>query len=154
MSQPSTTWLTQDAYDRIQARLDRLLSGKPETVGTDEATSDDEAQDDDPAHREKQIERLRDILSNAKVGEMPPDDGVAEPGMVLTVRYHDTAETHTFLLATRTEAAFGDIEVYSPQSPLGQALNGARQGESREYALPNGSRMKVTLVSASPFQGM
>lgn len=152
MSQTPTTWLTQDAYDRIQAKLDRLLAGKPEAVSTDETASDD-MPDDDPARRSEQIKRLRDILSNAKVGENPPDDGVAEPGMVVTVRYRDLAETHTFLLATRTEDAFGDIEVYSPQSPLGAALNGARQGESREYTLPNGSRMRVTLVSASPFQG-
>ena len=41
----------------------------------------------------------------------------------------------------------------SPNSPLGAALLGARVGETREYRLPDGGSMKVTLVSAEPFTG-
>jgi transcription elongation factor GreA len=31
----------------------------------------------------------------------PPDDGVVEPGMVLTVRYEGEDDTETFLIASR-----------------------------------------------------
>jgi transcription elongation factor GreA len=43
--------------------------------------------------------------------------------------------------------------VYSPQSPLGQAILGASRGESREYILPNGRTQKVSVVEATPFSG-
>ena len=57
-------------------------------------------------------------------------------------------ETETFLLATREEGAHGEMEVYSPSSPLGKALNGAKDGETVEYELPNGKLQKVTLITA------
>ena len=78
--------------------------------------------------------RLETIM---RVGEDPPDDGVAEPGMVLTVRFDDTGETETFLLGARG-AEHGTIEVYYPDSPLGAAVNGARRGERRAYRTPSG----------------
>ena len=47
----------------------------------------------------------------------------------------------------------GSLEVYSPSSPLGQALLGAKDGEARQYSLPNGNTMKVTLIKAVPYHG-
>jgi transcription elongation factor GreA len=41
-----------------------------------------------------------------------PDDGIAEPGMVLTVRFDDTGDIETFLPGVRG-AELGDVEVYS-----------------------------------------
>ncbi len=77
------------------------------------------------AARQARIRQIQDLLTNAVVGEDPPDDGIAEPGMVLTVRYDDTGEIETFLLGVRgVEDA--DIDVYSMQSPLGSAIAGAR----------------------------
>ena len=35
--------------------------------------------------------------------------------------------------------------------PLGGALLEAKVGDTREYNLPNGSTMKVTLLSAEPY---
>ena len=84
------------------------------------------------------------------VGEDPPDDGIAEPGMVLTVRYDDTGEIETFLLGVRgVEDA--DIDVYSVQSPLGSAIVGARPGEQRTYSIPSGANLPVTLLKAVPY---
>jgi hypothetical protein len=89
------------------------------------------------------------MLANAIVGEDPPDDGVAEPGMVLTVRYDDTGDTETFLLGVRG-AEDADIEVYSAQSPLGSAIVGARPGEQRTYSIPSKDNVAVTLLDAVP----
>ena len=91
------------------------------------------------------IQQIHDLLVNAVVGEDPPDDGIAEPGMVLTIRYDDTGDTETFLLSVRG-AEYGDIEVYSNQSPLGAAIAGARPGERRSYTLPSGATLTVTLL--------
>ncbi|NED60625.1 transcription elongation factor GreA, partial [Streptomyces sp. SID10244] len=36
-------------------------------------------------------------------------------------------------------------------SPLGAALIDAKVGETREYSVPSGAVIKVTLVSAEPY---
>ena len=64
----------------------------------------------------------------------------------------DKSYTETFLIATRQEVVSdGKLEVYSPKSPLGEALIDAKVGESRSYTVPNGNIVKVTLVSAEPY---
>ena len=139
------TWLTPHAHQRLRAELAELSR----TAGDDEPTD----QDDRAAIRRQRQDRIREIqhlLGNAVVGEDPPDDGIAEPGMVLTVRYDDADDTETFLLGARA-AEHGDIEVYSPDSPLGTALTGARRGERRTYRVPDGSTIGVTLLDAVPY---
>jgi transcription elongation factor GreA len=73
--------------------------------------------------------------------------------MVLTVRYDGDDDVERFLLGSREEGSHGDLEVYSPNSPLGAAILGAKVGETRQYQLPGGSTMKVTLEGAEPFKG-
>ena len=96
------------------------------------------------------IQEIHELLINAVVGEDPPDDGIAEPGMVLTIRYDDTGDTEIFLLGVRG-AEYGDMEVYSNQSPLGAAIAGARPGQRRTYTLPSGATLSVTLLKAVPY---
>ncbi|GAA1315576.1 GreA/GreB family elongation factor [Saccharothrix xinjiangensis] len=137
-------WLTPGAHRRLRAELADLFA----TGTAPEAT-----EEHGPAlrgQREERIREIRDLLNNAVVGEDPPDDGVAEPGMVLTVRYDDTGDAETFLLGMRA-VEHGEIEVYSPESPLGAALVGARAGEQRTYRVPGGSTVRVTLVEAVPY---
>ena len=45
----------------------------------------------------------------------------------------------------------GKLEVYSPKSPLGGAIIDAKVGDSRSYTVPNGSTVKVKLLSAEPY---
>ncbi|MGH3928699.1 MAG: transcription elongation factor GreA, partial [Pseudonocardiaceae bacterium] len=102
---------------------------------------------------ELRIRQLQELLRVAKVGEAPAESGVAQPGTVVTVRYEGDEETETFLLGSREEGAHGDLEVYSPNSPLGKAIIGAHEGEGRRYELPNGGSMSVTLIEAKPYRG-
>ncbi len=133
------TWLTPEAHERLRAELTALRA----------PAADDTAAE--TAHRRAaRVRELQELLANAVVGEDPPDDGVAEPGMVLTVRYDDTGEEETFLLGLR-DAEAADVEVYSPRSPLGTAVTGARPGEQRSYRVPNGATVRVTLVDAVPY---
>lgn len=88
------------------------------------------------------------------MGEAPKQSGVALPGSVVKVYYDgDESDTETFLIATRQEGIDHDkLEVYSPNSPpLGGALLNAKVGDTREYAVPSGKTVKVTLVSAEPY---
>lgn len=150
------TWLTQDAYTRLQEELATLVNPAAASSGADAA--EDAAADRDAAEsaveqerRTQRIRQLQDILRNASIGQAP-DDGVAEPGMVLTVRFADDSSTETFLMADREEGARGELDVYSVHSPLGAALLGAVPGEQRQYKLPRGGTMTVTLVSAEPYR--
>ncbi|WP_409182379.1 GreA/GreB family elongation factor [Amycolatopsis sp. VS8301801F10] len=140
----SRPWLTADAHARLAAEL-AALQREP---GLDEGAAEHDRLDR-RQHRQARIRQLQDLLRNAVVGEDPPDDGIAEPGMVLTVRYDDGG-VETFLLAARAEAAAG-LEVCSPDSPLGRALHGAKPGEQREYEVPSGALVRVTLVEAYPY---
>ncbi len=71
--------------------------------------------------------------------------------MVLTVRYNDTNTAETFLLGSRDETEQDDLEVCSPDSPLGRALAGAGPGEQRTYRVPDGTTVRVTLIEAAPY---
>jgi transcription elongation factor GreA len=160
--QANATWLTQDAFDRLKTEHDKLVEYRPTMAAEINARREEgdlrenggyHAAKEEQGKQEARIRQLEQLLRTARVGEAPPDDGVAEPGMVVTVRFDGEDETETFLIGSREEAATSDLEVYSSASPLGKALTGAHVGESRQYGLPNGNKMKVTLVEAKPFRG-
>ncbi|GBE66007.1 transcription elongation factor GreA [Mycobacterium sp. MFM001] len=140
-------WISPQAYERLQRELATLreLSAN----GTADGATDPNAAAVQRAWRAR-IKQIHDLLANAVVGEDPPDDGVAEPGMVLTIRYDDTGDVETFLLGVRG-AEYADMEVYSSQSPLGAAIMGARPGERCSYRLPTGAALSVTLLNAVPY---
>lgn len=140
MTDTHGVWMTQQAKDRLLTELAELSA--PQAVPGNSDLGDQQA-------RQARIHQIHDLLSVAVVGEDPPDDGVAEPGMVLTVRYSD-GETETFLLGVRDDDQSG-VEVYSPQSPLGKAITGARRGEQRSYQVPSGASVTVTLLDAVPY---
>ncbi|MGW5382266.1 GreA/GreB family elongation factor [Nocardia sp. NPDC003963] len=147
MTTSAPIWLTPDAHDQLRAELADLLAA--DTGGHAELSDSD----DRVAVRHQRLARIahiRDLLSNAVFGQDPPDDGIAEPGMVLTVSYDATGDTETFLLGSR-DGEQGPLEVYSPDSPLGAALTGARRGEQRTYRVPNGTEFRVTLLEAVPY---
>lgn len=138
----TAVWLSPHARQRLEAELVELMSRHDVSGDTDDGGVVEAW-----LARRTRIGEIHELLSNAADGTFPPDDGVAEPGMVLTVRYADSGDTETFLLGVRG-AEGSDIEVYSPNSPLGRALLGATPGDHRDYLLPNGREQRVTLVAA------
>ncbi len=158
-------WLTQDAYDKLKAELEQLTGpGRIENAKRIEAARAEgdlsenggyHAAKDEQGHQEARIRQLQDLLQRARVGETPPDDGVVEQGMVVTIRFEGDEETETFLLGARELASFGstDLTVYSPKSPLGKAIMGAKVGDSVSYAAPNGRDLRLKVVQAKPFTG-
>ena len=155
------TWLTQEAHDRLQHELDELVAHRPVIAAEINARREEgdlkenggyHAARDEQAKQEARIRHLQEILRSAQVGVSPADNGVVEPGMVVTIAYDgDDDDRETFLLGSREEGVHGSMQVYSPQSPLGQAILGASRGESREYILPNGRVQKVAVLEAKPF---
>ena len=161
-SEASKTWLSQEAYDRLQAELDEAIAARPAIAAEINARREEgdlrenggyHAAREEQGQQEARIRQLQDLLNNAKVGEAPKQSGVALPGSVVKVYYDgDESDTETFLIATRQEGVSdGKLEVYSPNSPLGAALIDAKEGETRSFTVPNGNTVKVTLVSAEPY---
>ena len=158
---PQTTWLTQEAYDRLKAELEHAQGpGRAEIVGKIEAAREEgdlkenggyHAAKDEQGKLEARIRQLTQLLRDAKVGEAPTSSGIAGPGMVVEVRYEGDDEPERFLIGSREDKA--DIPVYSANSPLGLALTGSKVGEKVTYTLPNGSSMTVELQSAEPYTG-
>ena len=155
------TWLTQEAHDRLKAELDYLAGpARVEIAKKIEAARDEgdlrenggyHAAKEEQGKQEARILQLRQLLDRAQVGIAPSVSGVAAPGMVVKVAFDgDDDDTLEFLLGSREDAGAA-IEVYSPQSPLGSAINGRKIGESTQYELPNGKTMAVKLLSAEPY---
>lgn len=155
-------WLADIAYDRLRSELVELLRQRAEgsTGSTAEQFTGDSADHSsdhqrlaDRRERDNRIRKLQELLQKSIVGQNPPDDGVAEPGMLLTVRYEEDQEAETLLLTHYEENAYPDeLMTCSPDSPLGRAVLGKKEGESVEYALPNGKTMVVRLLRAVPYR--
>jgi transcription elongation factor GreA len=132
-------WLTQAAYDRLESELTELngLTGNARVQA------------------EGRIIELRRTLRNADVSDKP-DDGLVEPGMKVVVQLDDETDPTTFLLAQRQLASVDlalEVDVYSPTSPLGEAIIGKYAGDEFHYIAPNGASIRGRVVSAEPFRG-
>ncbi len=157
-----TTYLTRAAYDRLNAELEQLKGeGRREIAHRiEEARSEGDLKENGGYHAAKEeqgkmegrIQQLTALLQNAEVGEEPPaDDGVVEPGMVVTIEMF--GDTETFLFGNREISDSDDLEVYSEKSPLGQAIDGHSQGETVAYQAPNGKQIDVKIVEVRPYEG-
>ncbi|HET6727930.1 MAG TPA: transcription elongation factor GreA [Jiangellaceae bacterium] len=160
----NVAWLTQEGYDRLRTELEHLMGpARIETAKRIEAARSEgdlsenggyHAAKEEQGKQEARIRQLQQLLQRAKVGEIPPDDGVVEPGMIVEVRFTGDEETEKFLLGSRELLALDDsvdIEVYSPQSPLGAAINGKRAGDTASYVTPNGRAVEVEIIGAHPY---
>ncbi|MEL4359100.1 MULTISPECIES: transcription elongation factor GreA [unclassified Luteococcus] len=161
-----TIWLTQEAFDKLSEEL-AYLKGEGRTEVTQKiAQARDEgdlsenggyhAAREEQGQMEARILQLEDMLRRAKVGEAPKT-GEAAPGTQVTVCYFgDEDDTDTFLLGSREVMGLDDsvdIQVFSPQSPLGEAVIGKKVGESTSYEAPNGKSIEVTVLKVETFQG-
>ncbi len=153
-------WLTQVSYDELTAELTELKEVTRAEVVKRVSDARDEgdlkenagyhAARDELGKIDGRITQLQDMLQRAKVGETPPDDGVVEPGMKVTVRFPALDQEQNFLLGAR-EMADEDLEVFSPQSALGEAINGSKKGDTVSYEAPSGKMIDVDIIDAVPY---
>jgi transcription elongation factor GreA len=158
----ASAWLSQEAHDRLQAELAELIANRPVISAEINARREEgdlrenggyHAAREEQGKMEGRIRYLQELLRTAHVGDAPSADAVA-PGTVVTIYFEDDADdVETFLLGSREIAATTELTVYSPESALGNAILGARAGESVTYTAPNGKDIKVTVVSFEPFAG-
>ena len=159
-SEAPKTWLSKDAYDRLQAELDQMIADRPAIAAEINARREEgdlrenggyHAAREEQGKAEGRILYLKELLRTAEVGEAPAADKVA-PGNVVTIYFDDDqSDTETFLLGSREISSTTDLTVYSPESALGQAILGAGEGQTVTYTAPSGSDIKVTVVKFEPY---
>ncbi|MFZ4894035.1 transcription elongation factor GreA [Plantibacter sp. Mn2098] len=155
------TFLTQEAFDRLQAELDFLsTTGREEIAKKIEAAREEgdlkenggyHAAKDEQGKQEARIRSLTQLLRDSKVGVAPQSNGVVVSGTVITANVAGGEEV--FLLGSREIADGTDLDVYSEGSPLGTAIQGLKVGESTSYVAPNGKEIKVTIIKVENFTG-
>ena len=146
-----TQWLTQAQYDKLQAELtDRVEVRRPEIARLiDAARQEGDLRENGGYHaarneqslNETRIQALEEMLRNAEVGETPADDGIVEPGMVVTALV--AGREQKFLLGSRDAGGDLGVQVFSSQAPLGAAVMGHRKGDTLTYEAPNGREITV-----------
>jgi len=97
---------------------------------------------------EGRIRHLASLLEEAEIIE-GADRGVVTHGAVVELRYQGDDGTEKLLFGS-IEERHDDLEVVSPGSPLGQALEGCRAGETVDYEAPGGGTLAVEIVSVEP----
>ena len=155
------TWLTPEAHARLQASLEDMTGPvRADIVKKIEAARDEgdlkenggyHAAKEEQGKLELRIRQLTQLLRDVRVGDTPTGD-VVEEGCLVSVDYGDDVET--FLFANRENATdkggkIGALDVYSPESPIGQALAGRKKGDEVKFGP---SDTKVTIKDVQPYQ--
>ncbi|MEA5154390.1 transcription elongation factor GreA [Raineyella sp.] len=156
-----TVFLTQAAHDRLIADLE-ALKGNREAISRKIAQAREEgdlsenagyhAAREEQGQQEAKITEIEHILRTAQVGEGPADTDVVGVGTVVTVAWDgDEDDSESFFLGSREnallDASLAETDVYSPQSPIGQAVLGARIGQAVEFDTPTGATASVTILN-------
>ncbi len=159
-AQPTHVWLTQKTLARLTAELEDLKGPRRQEIIDRISAARDEgdlkenggyhAAKDEQGKIEARIIQLDEMLTHSST-EKAADDGVVSAGKVVTYRYAGDDEDVVFLLGAREVDDDHDIEVFSPQSPLGTALLGAAKGSTVDFEAPNGKTLKLEIVDAVPF---
>src|SRR6185436_14802379 len=126
-SEQKTIWLTQEAFDKLQAELDNLRGPvRSEVVARISAARDEgdlkenggyHAAREEQGKTKARIDQLESMLRRAEVGDKPADDGMVEAGMIVTIRFEGDTDTEEFLLGSRELLSMDsnvEIDVYSP----------------------------------------
>ncbi len=157
-----TTWLSEEAHVRLQAKLAEMTGpARADIVAKIEAARDEgdlkenggyHAAKEEQGKLELRIKMLTALLRDARTGV--PTGDVAEEGCLVTVDFGG-GDLETFLFANRENATdeggkIGVLDVYSPESPLGQAIVGHKVGDQVTFGERN---VAVTITEVKPYTG-
>ena len=156
----ATTQLSRSAFDRLQAEFFDLttrgrieVAQKIETarlMGDLSENGDYHAAKDEQGQMEGRIRQLEFIIETAEIIEHG-DEGIVSTGSIVTIVYEDDDDSMAErYLVGHMEEKVGDLDVMSPESPLGSALIGASADTWVEYEAPTGKlRVRVTKVETA-----
>ncbi|TVR18100.1 MAG: transcription elongation factor GreA [Nitriliruptor sp.] len=147
----SETWLSQEAYDRLNAELETLRTEGRESISAEievarahgdlRENAEYHAAKDEQGKMEARIRQLTELLRDARIGE-PDTTDVARPGLVVVLDIEGDEET--FLIGSR-EDSHDDLEILSAESPMGRAVLDQSVGATVRFTTPNGNELAVTV---------
>lgn len=153
-----TTWLTPEAHDKLVAELEELTTeGRAEieariaearSHGDVRENADYDAAKNDQGLMEARIRQIQEMLRTAEVREAV-DDGTVQVGSVVTVVDTD-GDVNRYFVAPHENKVAG-LSLASPDGPLGEALMGAKVGDSVSYTAPGGE-FTVEVRSIEPYR--
>jgi transcription elongation factor GreA len=161
--QEPTASLTFEAYARLKAELEELLTSGRERIaerlkvarehGDIRENAEYDAAKDAQGLMESQIRRLQEALRDPEIIEAPVAADAILPHMLVTVRSLDGEdEEETYLLAEHGEEKAPGARTVTTSSPLGRALLGATKDQEIVVEAPGGS-FRYVVVGFEPFAG-
>ena len=153
--------LTQAAYDRLMEELTQLITVERHAISLkiQEAREEGDLKENGGYHaaREEQgkiemrISRLEQLLADAVVDDERVSNGTVTAGTIVTLTLNGNEQR--FLLGSPEISEGIEIDVFSPESPLGIAILGLAVGDETSYAAPNGKVFAVKIVNVETFIG-
>jgi transcription elongation factor GreA len=161
--QEPTASLTVEAYARLKAELEELLTSGRERIaerlkvarehGDIRENAEYDAAKDAQGLMESQIRRLQEALRDPEIIEAPMAADAILPHMLVTVRSLDGEdEEETYLLAEHGEEKAPGARTVTTSSPLGSALLGGTKDQEIVVEAPGGS-FRYVVVGFEPFAG-
>lgn len=161
--------LTQAAYDRLKAELEQLILVERGEIAKkiQEAREEGDLKENGGYHAAKEeqgklearINRLEEMLANAEIGAADSADGIVKQGLMVTCLLNGNETefflgSHEIFEGTKFEQQVedGDLDVFSPDSPIGKAILGKRIDEEVGYTAPNGKTITVKVVKLANFE--
>ena len=147
------TWLSKEAYDRLQDELETLRTEGREKMSADieEARSHGDLREnaeyhsakDEQGKMEARIRQLERLLRDARIGE-PQDLGAVRPGLKVVLEVEGDEET--YLVGSR-EDQHDELEILSAESPMGKAILGSAVDDKVSFSTPNGTEIGVRILA-------
>jgi len=142
--------ITQGGLDALRAELHELETAGRAAVAARIKTAREwgdlkengeyHAAKEDQAHLETRIKRLNERLRGATVVEAPAQDGIVAFGSTVEVRDEQSGRAATYTIVGAAEASAKDGRL-SIESPVAEALIGAKEGDAVVVETPGGARV-------------
>ena len=161
-SDAPVTFLTQDAYDRLAAELERLsTTGREEIAKRIESAREEgdlkenggyHAAKDEQGKQEARIRTLQHLLKNATVSEAPREH---RRGRARHRRHGDRRRRRRGLPARQPRDRGRTPSSTSTARPRRSARrsSGLKEGEKTSYTAPNGREIAVEIVKVETYSG-
>lgn len=145
--------LTQSGYDDLKQEHQRLVNQERPTLidQIERARALGDLRENEAYHAARhklslvqgRIEELEVTLDNAEIAASTPNNGNAAIGSVVNVKIGQEEKEFTLVGEQEADLTSGRISV---DSPLGQAMLGAKSGETISFNAPAGA-LEYTIIS-------
>ncbi len=146
----TTQYLSQEKFDQLKEELQTIQKTEmPATaVRIDEAKQMGDLKENAEYHAARErmgwlagrVREIEAILANAEIMETSTGGDLVRIGSTVVVEVNGKERTYTIVGAQEADPLEGKI---SNESPIGEALLGAKQGEQIEVELPAGMQTYI-----------